>query len=117
LLTDGEVEDPKKVIEIAEKVSDNTRIHTFGIGGECDKEMVRLVAQVGNGSDYLIDNVSKLNPSVVKALARASGISIQHCNIKMGSESFSVNQIYQGEMYNKICFIDSDQLKKFKVIL
>jgi len=78
--------------------------------------MVRLIAQVGNGSDYLIDNVSKLNPSVVKALARASGYSIQHCNITMGSESFSVNQIYQGEMYRKICLINNDQLEEFKVI-
>lgn len=76
---------------------------------------MRLIAQVGNGSDYLIDNVSKLNPSVVKALARASGISIQKCEIRMGSESFSVNQIYQGEMYRKICLIDTDQLENFEV--
>jgi hypothetical protein len=77
--------------------------------------MVRLIAQVGYGSDYHIDNVSKLNPSVVKALARASGISIQHCHITMGSESSSVNQIYQGEMYRKICLIDNAQLEGFKV--
>lgn len=85
------------------------------MGGECDKEMVRKVAANGGGSDYLIDNVDKLKPSVVKALARASGMSIGRCNITMGSDRFEVNQIYQGELYRKVCLIDNNQLADFKV--
>jgi hypothetical protein len=91
------------------------RIHTFGMGGECDKDMVRRIAENGGGSDYLIDNVEKLKPSVVQALSRASGKSIGRCTITMGTVGFRINQIYQGELYRKVCLINNDALADFKI--
>ena len=41
LLTDGQVEDRVKVIATADTKNDNIRVHTFGIGYGCDRNMVQ----------------------------------------------------------------------------
>ena len=64
LLTDGEVDDPNKVIEAVKQRPEHVRVHTFGLGSECDKDMVQKIAAFGGGSDYLIDKTEKLDPSV-----------------------------------------------------
>jgi hypothetical protein len=37
LLTDGEVSNPDKVIELASKSAENVKIHSFGVGSDCSK--------------------------------------------------------------------------------
>ena len=43
------------------------------------------------------------------------GNSVGKCTITMGSEVSHVNQIYQGEMFRKVCLIDNSELAGFKV--
>lgn len=60
LLTDGEVENREDVINAALHRNEKVSIHTFGIGGQCDKDMVKRIAQNGEGSSYLIADVEIL---------------------------------------------------------
>lgn len=40
LLTDGEVDNVKKIVNFVKKNNNNVRVHTFGIGNDCDKNLV-----------------------------------------------------------------------------
>ena len=81
-MTDGAVENPKEVIEQAGKVKDLARIHTFGVGDNCDKKMVTDIANAGRGSCSIIrDNSSVLNSHVIEALNNAYEPSLQGCNL------------------------------------
>ena len=46
---------PQKIIELAKSSeSCKANIHTFGIGGDCDTNLVNQVAKAGNGKCCLI---------------------------------------------------------------
>ena len=50
LLTDGEVNNAPQIIEYAKNNNKITKIHTFGIGDGCDKDLVSNTAKAGRGS-------------------------------------------------------------------
>ncbi len=81
LLTDGEVQNRNEVIAAAKTGNDEIRIHTFGIGGACDKDMVEQMAKRGRGSVSLIDNPEKLERNVIRALRVASEPSLKKCRL------------------------------------
>ena len=69
LLTDGEVENKSEVILKARENSETTRVHTFGIGEGCDRELIENTAVAGRGSfSFAIDNTSNLSGQVIQAL-------------------------------------------------
>ena len=55
LLTDGEVDNPEMVIDLASKNADNVKIHSFGIGSDCSIQLVSEVARVGRGTASFVD--------------------------------------------------------------
>lgn len=108
LLTDGEVENRDEVIAAAVvQPSANVSLHTFGIGGQCDKDMVQKIARNGNGSHFLIENMQVLEKSVILALKRASGLSAK-CRIQVGTEIKEV-QIYQNLPHTEYYFIKKEE--------
>ena len=40
LLTDGEVDNVGKIVNVVKKNNNKARVHTFGIGNDCDKNLV-----------------------------------------------------------------------------
>lgn len=81
LLTDGQVDEPQKVIDlIREKVNArqkenvDLRVFTFGIGNDCDKKLVKESAEVGRGINYLVEdsrNMELLKTKIIDALLKA----------------------------------------------
>ena len=72
MLTDGEVSQPDKVIELAAKCPLDIKIHTFGIGDDCDKRLVQELAKKGRGTCSLVaSGKTNLKSIVIKALGRA----------------------------------------------
>ena len=62
LLTDGEVDNKEQVIAQARKHSETTRVHSFGIGNGCDRELIKQTAIAGRGSySFATDNSSNLS--------------------------------------------------------
>lgn len=56
------------MISVAMKIDRSISIHTFGMGGECDKKLIERLASVGRGESNLINNINLLKPKVVQAL-------------------------------------------------
>ena len=104
MLTDGQVRDAKTVIELAKDgVEKNqfTRIHTFGIGSGCDKDLVQKIASAGRGASSLVegDDTANLSKMVIRALARAQHPSMKDCSLKWGkSPTTHLGEIYRNEM-------------------
>lgn len=72
LLTDGEVGNPDKVIEIAKSNNENGRVYTFGVGSDCSKYLVKEVARAGRGSYSFIEEDENLNVKVINALKNST---------------------------------------------
>jgi hypothetical protein len=79
MLTDGAVKNPQKLIEFASQNASKTTIHTFGIGGECSKALVKGVALAGKGSFQFVKETDNLKGRVVKALARSLDLALSGC--------------------------------------
>jgi len=73
LLTDGEIDSPRQVIELASKNADKVKIHSFGIGTESSRNVIVEVAKAGRGSASFVDeNSDDLKGLVITALKKAS---------------------------------------------
>ena len=82
MLTDGMVDNKLQVIERS-KGTNNMKIHAFGIGDGCDKQLVENVAVNGRGSFSLIsdDKSHLVGARIIKALEKAFEPSFQNCKL------------------------------------
>ena len=70
LLTDGEIEDKEKTLNLIGSYSDKFSLHSLGIGS-CDLDLIKRSAIMGNGNSFFIDNLNNLNKTVIEALEGA----------------------------------------------
>ena len=61
--------------------------------------MVAEMAKKGRGSVYLIDNIGKLKPAVVRALKAATEPSLKAGNLIFGNKSIEIGEIFCGQIY------------------
>ena len=72
------------------------RTHTFGIGLDCDTNMVIKVAQAGRGSHSLIsDDSNQLNSKVITALTRAYEPSLKGCQLIFGDKKEKLYEVFR----------------------
>ena len=80
LLTDGEVCNTGEIIDYSRLSNKKARIHTFGIGDECDRNLIEKVAIAGRGSaSFATDEQSNLSGQVIEALRRSFEPSLSDC--------------------------------------
>lgn len=72
LLTDGEVSDTEKVIELAVKGKQYTRIFTIGVGESPSKALVDGVARATGGKSAFVINAIEIRDIVIKQFGRAT---------------------------------------------
>jgi hypothetical protein len=115
MLTDGQVDDRESVINKANTKKDNIRVHTFGVGEDCDVDMVRRMAKMGRGSCSLVGNdVANLSEVVVTALRRASEPSLQDCKLEFAKVSEDLGEVFCNELlarFKIICRADFKSLQ------
>ena len=109
LLTDGEVQNRDSCISRAKTGNEEIRLHTFGIGGQCDKEMVINMAKQGRGSCSLIDNIDKLKPLVIRSLKKATQPSLKNCQLKFGNKTIDYGEVFCGEVLQKSAIMTEDE--------
>jgi hypothetical protein len=57
-------------------------VYTFGLGNDCDVDMVQKSAKNGRGSCSIVrDDETNLKALVIAALKHASDLSLQNCNL------------------------------------
>ena len=78
LLTDGELHDKEKVLNLIGSKSDEFIFNSLGIG-ECDKDLIQRTALSGKGYSYYIDDLNQLNSVVISLLDRVKEYFIINC--------------------------------------
>lgn len=69
-----------EIINFANNNKNKARIHTFGIGSGCDKNLVEKTAKAGRGSSsFAADSDSNISGLVVEALRRSFEPSLAGC--------------------------------------
>jgi hypothetical protein len=71
LMTDGEVQNTKECIDCVRKNAETTRVFTFGIGDEASEELVRGMAEAGEGKAEFIRTGDNFEEKVMRQLQRA----------------------------------------------
>ena len=66
LLTDGEVDDREKVLDLILLNKKNFIVHSLGIGNDFDKELISKSAEYGNGFYKFINDVNDLNKNIIE---------------------------------------------------
>ena len=80
VLTDGQVNNNTEIINYATVCRDAARFHTFGIGSDCSKQLIREVAVAGRGpSNFAQDDSPELAGLVIEALKHSFEPSLFNC--------------------------------------
>ena len=81
LLTDGELDDKEKVINLIGANSSKFIFNSIGIG-ECDKDLIERTALMGNGYSYYISDLKELNSVVISLLEKSQNSLFINCSTK-----------------------------------
>ena len=68
LLTDGEVFDREKCIELISNNSSKFRVHALGIGNSFDEVLIKQCGKLGKGSSSFVKELEKINSVVIDTL-------------------------------------------------
>jgi len=82
ILTDGEVNDKQRCIELVRENVSSTRLFAFGIGGAVDKDLVNGMARAGEGSSSIVRDTSTIRENVMKQLDRALQPGLTNIEVK-----------------------------------
>ncbi|CDW74212.1 UNKNOWN [Stylonychia lemnae] len=83
MLTDGEVDNKQVVLDLAASCPFDIRIHTIGVGLDCDVELVKQCAILGRGSFSMVAENKDLKSMVITALSRAKDPSYSNCKFSL----------------------------------
>ena len=117
LLTDGEVEDREKCIDLITTNSNKFRIHAFGIGNSFDKILIERSGKLGKGSSSFIENVEQIKSAVMTTLNKylrpyISDINFNFKNYQNNNKNSIIickpvnNFTYQDEIMNYSFILD-----------
>ena len=106
LLTDGELFDKQKVLNLIGANSSKFSFNSIGIC-DCDRDLIERTALMGNGFSYYISNLNELNKIVISLLEKTKS----HIDV-----SCKINQKCFIENNNKF-FINKNDFFKYGFIL
>ena len=127
LLTDGEVFDREKCIELISNNSSKFRVHALGIGNSFDEVLIKQCGKLGKGSSSFVKELEKINSVVIDTLNK--GLRPYITDLKFEFENYkdeiskniiAVNPInnfvYQNEIMNYSFILpDNKELSNLKI--
>ena len=73
------------------------RVHTFGIGAECDRQLISETAAAGRGtSSFAVSQTDDLSGMVVTALSKAMLPSLKQCELDFCGKKQILGEVYHG---------------------
>ena len=108
LLTDGEVDDKQKTLDLISQHNNKFRIHALGIGNDFDKQLIENSGRLGKGSYNFVKDINNINDVVIKTL--------NNCMINYGIDpSFKCqnNIIIDSQPINDIIYEDETLVYSF----
>ena len=70
-MTDGYVYDTKSIFENIKKLRKTSRIFTLGIGSSFDEELVKGIAEYGNGKYTFVKDINTVTEDVIYLLEKS----------------------------------------------
>jgi len=94
LLTDGEIEDKSKTLDLIDKNSFKYFIYSIGIGKYFDEDLIKNAGIIGKGGYNFCRNIEGINKIIVKEINRATSPFCSKINIKssLDNENLIKNQ-------------------------
>ena len=118
LLTDGEIEDKDKVLDIIEINSLEYRIFSIGIGNYFDKDLIKNAGIMGKGYYNFCTNLNELNSIIASEINRAVSDNIKISNIHCSLDSKNIikniinNKVLrENEIMNLSYIIENNQFE------
>ena len=113
LLTDGEVKNTQDVVKEARQGSHNTRIFSFGIGRDADKELVTGLARAGGGKAAFCINSADIRTQVRAQVERALSPALTNLNVwwyglDAVQAPYKVRPIFHQEPYTMYGLVTKD---------
>lgn len=120
LLTDGQVSNTDSIVECASKARDEVRVHTFGIGDDCDKQLVKRTAIAGRGSYSFVGNHDQnLEGVVVQALKKSVEASLKDCLMfwitDKSQDMEELNEVFRNDMVTRYRILPKKDFESLKV--
>ena len=82
LLTDGEIEDKSKTLDLIDKNSSKYFIYSIGIGNYFDEDLIKNAGIIGKGAYNFCKDIQEINKVIVKEINRAISPFCSNINIK-----------------------------------
>ena len=94
LLTDGEIENKKKTLDLIYENNTKYNIYSIGIGNNFDEDLIKNVGIIGKGGYNFCKEIEEMNKVIIKELNRAISPFNSNINIKssLDSENLIKNQ-------------------------
>ena len=86
------------------------RIHTFGIGGDCDRQLIADTAKAGRGtSSFAVSKADNLSGLVISALKKAMVPSLKDCEFTFCGNKVSLGEVYRDQSINSYLILTKEQ--------
>ncbi len=72
------------------------RIHTFGIGGDCDRQLIEGTARAGRGtSSFAVSKSDNLSKLVITALKKSMVPSLKECEFTFCGKKIEIGEMFR----------------------
>ena len=112
LLTDGEIEDKNKTLNLIEKKSNDFAVHSIGIGSSFDEDLIKNAGIIGKGSFSFCKDISGLNQVIVSTLNTICTPFVTNFEIRSPLDELNLYKIN-----NKNINIKENSIYKFNYII
>merc|ERR1712008_292866 len=89
LLTDGDVSNSDRVIQLVKENANKTRVFTLGLGSSASRHLVKGVARAGNGLALFSNLNEDLRPKVINLLKNSLMPSLTNVKILWNQDDFT----------------------------
>eukprot|EP00347_Sterkiella_histriomuscorum_P006776 403351474 len=120
LLTDGEIGDTNKLVDLIKQNRGNITVHCFGIGDGVSTELVKCCASAGRGHYYFIQNLKEIEKKVVEPLKKdfLEYLIVKDINILDLSENIIEKLVQEenlahGDKFNMLRLLESTKDPKY----
>jgi len=121
LLTDGAVDNEENVIKIIKE--SEVQVHTFGIGYDASKDLIKKAAAAGNGTYHFISDKQRVTGRVIDALKKSTGECLINGKIRWKEQpedailyehpaKKKVQSLFKNEVLQAFFILDSNKIEK-----
>ena len=106
LLTDGQVHNRERCIDLISANSNRFRIHAIGIGHNFDKVLIERSGKLGNGTSSFVEDVSKINSVIIDTLNKSIRPYLVNLKFSFNNDNLIHNPILINEPVNNFTYQD-----------